>query len=97
LKLKINVISDDDLIFKESYVESIINVPVTKLVLGGNIVVKHAKGELDIMLEEGHQPNDYKIIKNIVNIFYFKNYIRVYQPIMILKSMRYIMGVSMLS
>lgn len=66
LKLKVNVVSDGNFTVKESSVESHVDVPLSKMVLGGNLKVAHARGEVDILLSRCNQPGDYKIIDNVV-------------------------------
>jgi DnaJ-class molecular chaperone len=69
LLLKVNIVSDyDNVTITNTYVESIEQVELKTLIEGGKIEINTIRGKKYIYLEPGIQPDDYKILDNLVNI-----------------------------
>ncbi len=64
--LKLNILTDDNLIINGSSVESTEIIPLTKFVLGGKLEVNTIFGKKEITIGSGMQPDDYKIVDKIV-------------------------------
>jgi hypothetical protein len=70
--VRINIVSDyENITINNSCVESTEEVPLKTLVDGGKIEINTIRGKKVIMLEPGIQPDDYKILDNLVNLFIY--------------------------
>ena len=66
VNLKLNILTNHNLIINTSSVESTEMIPLTKLVLGGKFDIDTIWGKKEITIGSGMQPEDYKIIDKIV-------------------------------
>lgn len=66
LKIKLNVISDEEYAVEEYYIEKKISVPFDKFVTGGQVNFTHPRGKGEFHLTESTQPGIKKIFSNLV-------------------------------
>jgi len=66
LKIKLNVISDDEYYVEENYIEKKITLTLDKFVLGGQVHFTHPRGKGEFNLTESTYPGIKKIFPNLV-------------------------------
>ena len=72
LKVKLNIVSDEDYIVNENYIEKRIKIPLAKMINGGQIHFKHPRGKGEFQIPESTHSGIKKIFSNLVNIIHIK-------------------------
>ena len=66
LKIKLNIVSDDEYSVEENYIEKKIKIPFDKFVTGGQVHFDHPRGKGEFHLAESTHPGIKKIFSNLV-------------------------------